>query len=373
MGSSSPPSVERSRHERAGTRRPTDKPIDWTQDGIGVTGSVNHGELTFDKTHVDEATGVTTVLKSKITITPCPDASGRFDAHATVDVTVSKGSASQTAVIVADVEGEIDDDARLVSSTVTGSTNWTDSAGAALGRGPGADVFEKLLGDAMLRNAERSWESGGCVRIDITGAGEVRVGAVVDVLAAPRSAIDGSPTGGNVIATFSGKLSAEPMNSPVPADATFVYRAPTESGSGSLSFVSRSRRGVGKGTAAMHATAPRYIISGSGPEIVFSGITDDVDTSFYVTGTFPGGTAEFDFSTDIDGEGNRLDTGVVTIAGSGNGVTLTGSGTFTMAGPHADGTYTADVDEHSCVHVPPPLPRDVCKSSRFTLTFTPEY
>jgi len=289
-----------------------------------------------------------------------------------VDIDVSTASASQHAALEVDVVGEVDDDAQLASSSTSGRTTWTDSAGAQLGQGVESKLFEELLGQTILDSARRSWESGGCVRLDITGAGTVRTNAIVDVTVAPRSVIDGGPTGGTVTATFSGQLSAEPLDSKVAADAAFVYTAPAVDGSGTLTFEARSHRGVGKGKAVIDAQEPAYIITGTGPEIVFSGRTSGLDT-FYVTGTFPGGTAQFDFSADLDPDpaGNRLPSGDVTIAGSGNGVTITGSGRYTMVG-NQDGTYTANVEEQSCVHVPGPMPRDICKPNTFTLTFTPE-
>jgi hypothetical protein len=87
---------------------------------------------------------------------------------------------------------------------------------------------------------------------------------------------------------------------------------------------------------------------------------------FTVQGDFVGGNATFEFSSDLDAEGNRLPTGVVTISGGGNGVTVSGTGTYTLTA-NQDGTLTVDMQTHSCVDQV-----GQCRDSTDQITLTPE-
>jgi len=66
---------------RAGREATADTPINSSADGITIVGTQNHGVLSFEKSHLDSVTGVTTSLKATITMQPCPDASGHFEAR----------------------------------------------------------------------------------------------------------------------------------------------------------------------------------------------------------------------------------------------------------------------------------------------------
>ncbi len=376
-----------------------------TQNGFTVTqsGSLNRGEFALEGTNVDGATGVTTKLVTKTSAVPCPDADGRFEIEAVIDVTVSKGTAGQRGVLDVKVVGHVDDDAHLASSDLDYTMNWSRTSGGATelvnlsgsvpssGGGSstvertggaatsdleasatvGAQMYSMLMEHFLTAAAQKGWESGRCVRIDVKaepGPKDVKPGGTSDITAAPRSTMDGGPVGGNVIATFAGQLAVEPNGSPVPADAAFVYTAPTDGlpTSGTVSLEARSRRGVGKAEISFEVDRPVYVASGGGGGITFSGSTQVPDLNFTLTGDFEGGSATFDFSSDMDADGDRLPTGVVTITGGGSGATVTGDGTYTMAA-NPDGTLTVTMTTHACVDV-----SGLCRDSTNVITLTPQ-
>lgn len=118
---------------------------------------------------------------------------------------------------------------------------------------------------------------------------------MVNVLAEPRSKIDGAPTGGNVTATPSaGGASVEPNGSPVPADANSTYTAPDEQGQqGTVSYESRSKRGIGKAEITFSTTKPAaYLVVGGLEDWQVNQVVCDITKPFTLES--PGiGTAEF--------------------------------------------------------------------------------
>ena len=115
------------------------------------------------------------------------------------------------------------------------------------------------------------------------------------MLAEPRSKVDGSPTGGNVTATLSaGGASVEPNGSPVPADANSTYTAPDElDKTGTVSYESRSKRGVGLAAVTFSTSKPAaYQIAGGLEDWQVDQVVCDVMVPFTLTS--PGvGVAEF--------------------------------------------------------------------------------
>ncbi len=376
-----------------------------TKNGFAVSASasLNHGEFAMEGTHVDGATGVTTKLVTKASAVPCPDADGRFEIEAVIDVTVSKGTAGQRGVLDVKVVGHVDDDAHLASSDLDYTMKWSRTSGGATelvnlsgsrsssggvsstvertggaatsdlesSATVGAQIYAMLMDHFLTDAARKGWESGRCVRIDVKaepGKKDVKPGGTSDITAAPRSTMDGAPTGGNVTATFAGQLAVEPNGSPVPADAAFVYTAPTDGlpTSGKVSLEARSRRGVGKAEIVFEIDRPVYVASGGGGGITFSGSTQSPDLSFSVLGDFEGGSATFDFLPDGTADGDLLPTGVVTIAGGGSGATVTGDGTYTLVA-NQDGTLTVTMNVHACVDV-----SGQCRDTTHVVTLTPQ-
>ena len=377
-------------------------PVSETKDGFTLTGSQNHGELAMDATNVDAKTGVTTKLVTKTSVVPCPDADGRFEAEAVIDVTVSKGSTGQHGVLDVKVVGHVDDEAHLASSDLDYTMKWSRTSGggtelvnvaASMPSSGGASrtvkrsggaatsdleasatlggqMFAMLMEHFLTDAAQRGWESGRCVQLDVKaepGKDSLKPGGTSEITAAPRSAIDGGKVGGNVTATMVGELTLEPNGSPVPADAGFVYTAPTDNlpKNAKVSFESRSRRGVGKAEIVFQIFKVGYVASGSGSDITFSGTVSDPEIFFTVLGDFQGGNATFDFSADRNDDGDPLPTGTVTITGGGSDAKITGDGTYTLVA-NQDGTLTVTMKSHACVDV-----SGQCRDSTDEITLTP--
>jgi hypothetical protein len=152
--------------------------------------------------------------------------------------------------------------------------------------------------DKVIEAAQKAWQSGRCVELKVTpsaGPKDLDPGAVVDVLAEPRSKVDGAPTGGTVTATLvAGGQGVEPNGSPVPADANSTYTAPDEpKKSGTVRYESRSKRGVGKAEVTFEtAGAAAYLVVGGLEDWVVNMVVCDIMGPFTLTS--PGiGVAEF--------------------------------------------------------------------------------
>jgi hypothetical protein len=155
-----------------------------------------------------------------------------------------------------------------------------------------------MIATQLLDATEKAWKSGRCVELKVTpsaGPDGLTPSQVVNVLAEPRSKVDGSPTGGNVTATLtSGGAPVEPNGSPVPADANSHYTAPNEQDQkGTVSYESRSRRGVGKAEITFSTTKPAaYLVVGGLQDWQVNQVVCDVMQPFTLEA--PGvGTAQF--------------------------------------------------------------------------------
>lgn len=296
--------------------------------GVVVSGAVEQStlEMSFDGTQ----DGVAVKFNATVVVHPCPDPSGNFDMTAKIDVKTSKGAVGSNAAIDMKINGQVDDDAHIASSTTEANTQWADFAGGkgqfldytvgvpssgdstfAVNRTGGAvstdfvrmavlmsTMFVYMVKDKMLQAAENAWSSGRCVDLKITpsaGPDGLDPGQVVPVLAEPRSKVDGSPTGGNVTATLkAGVQSVEPNGSPVPADANSNYTAgPEQDQSGTVAYESRSKRGVGKAEVTFNTGAPAaYLVVGGLQDWQVNMVVCDITKPFTLES--PGvGVAEF--------------------------------------------------------------------------------
>jgi hypothetical protein len=296
--------------------------------GVVVSGAVEQStlEMSFDGTQ----DGVAVKFNATVVVHPCPDPSGNFDMTAKIDVKTSKGAVGSNAAIDMKINGQVDDDAHIASSTTEANTQWADFAGGkgqfldytvgvpssgdstfAVNRTGGAvstdfvrmavlmsTMFVYMVKDKMLQAAENAWSSGRCVDLKITpsaGPDGLDPGQVVSVLAEPRSKVDGSPTGGNVTATLkAGVQSVEPNGSPVPADANSNYTAgPEQDQSGTVAYESRSKRGVGKAEVTFNTGAPAaYLVVGGLQDWQVNMVVCDITKPFTLES--PGvGVAEF--------------------------------------------------------------------------------
>jgi hypothetical protein len=300
----------------------------------------------MDASH--ESGGVTTKLRIKVEVDPCPDASGQFKGRARVGVSTTRtgGSVGQNGTLDVAVTGQVNDDAKLGTSDADYRMEWAEFGG---GRGSYVDVSGAigdtkikgatidrtggvpnaalqtsaattgLLYAAMIRMkiadaAQKGWESGRCVALKPTaapGPKGLEPSATSKISAAPRSRIDGAAVGGSVIATLSaGGASVAPSATKVPADATFTYTAPGEKNkTGTVSLDARSRRGVAKASIDFDTSAPgAYHVTGGLQDFQVNQDVCDITKPFSLNGgigvaNFSGGlsgsyTAKgvFDFS-----------------------------------------------------------------------------
>ncbi len=329
-----------------------------------------------------ESGGVTTKLKSLLKINPCPDATGHIEAKVSIDVSATKtgGSTGQNGTLELNITGEVNDDAKLVSSDADFRMQWADfvaSKGsyvdvagtfgdtkvttAKLNRSGGADnpslqtsavglaiLFGMLMKTKILEEAEKGWQSGRCVTLQPTavpGPTAMQPGATSTITAAPRSRVDGTPVGGSVAATLSaGGASVDPSGSKVPADATFTYTAPGEvDKTGTVSLEARSKRGVAKASIDFDTKRSAYTASG-GTEVIYSGKVGDLSKPFTINGAGQGFNVVYSYTpTSTTG-------GTMSYTGSGSGITLKGSGSYTISGADPD-PLTLTATAHGCVNV----------------------
>ena len=95
--------------------------------GVVVSGAVEQStlEMSFDGTQ----DGVAVKFNATVVVHPCPDPSGNFDMTAKIDVKTSKGAVGSNAAIDMKINGQVDDDAHIASSTTEANTQWADFAG----------------------------------------------------------------------------------------------------------------------------------------------------------------------------------------------------------------------------------------------------
>jgi hypothetical protein len=355
-----------------------------TGSGVVISGTQNSITVSGNFTHTDTKTGVTTKLETQSTVVPCPDANGSFDVSGLLDVTVTKGDAGQHGTLDVQVTGQIDDDAHLVSSDLEYQMQWSKSSGgssqfvdvsvkipasgdvvSAVNRTGGANtakleesamvtgmMFAMLMREFLLRAAQKGWESGKCVRLDVTPSPapkDMEPSSTADITAAPRSKMDGGPTGGTVMATLiDGGSGVEPSVTRLPADASFVYTAhPEPLNHGTVRLEARSKRGVGKAelTFETRGRASFQIVGGLDDFQVDEAVCD-VMKPFQLSGggftaSFSGGlTGTYSYVGPFDATGGgtytiSLPDGPLqpgTMVGQGSGSVTTPLGVFENTG-----------------------------------------
>lgn len=302
---------------------------DTYREGDGMTIGADLETVGMEIKYKGDQDGVDVDFVATVIMHPCPGPDGTFELSASIEVKASKDGAGQNATIELGIDGTVDDDAELASKNIENHTQWSDFGG---GKGQfvdftfsGANGVEQvttnrtggtvtdefaqlsttlsaliglMIAQQMLDAAEQGWKSGRCVELKLTpsaGPDGLSPSEVVNVLAEPLSKIDGSPTGGNVTATLSaGGASVEPNGSPIPAPANSTYTAPAElDKTGTVSFESRSRRGVGKGAITFSTSAPAaYQVVGGLQDWQVNQVVCDVMKPFTLES--PGiGVAEF--------------------------------------------------------------------------------
>lgn len=373
-------------------------------------------EASVDSTSMDwtvetTAGGITGKIRVQMTINPCPAPDGSFTATAriTASSTSSGGRVGSNYTVAIALNGQIDDDARLVGYEVettseaaefgsgnnvwaestdresrTGSTinSYTRTPGRSAGTVPAgfADqwanmsmIVQMMVTPKILEAAQKGWESGRCVALEPTTQPAARSGlepsTTVTITAAPYSKIDAASTGGTVTGTLSGDTSLDPAGTKVPADATFTYVAPGEVGqSATVALEARSRRGVGKASLTFDTSPQAFDVSGTAPSQP-SGIA--------FTGTICGPDKPFTLATTGDLVGTASFTPTSASAGTftydgvvGNApLTVGGAGTYTLALPEGGAAGTLDGEWEVTIFIPIVGPQT--NSGVFTLALTP--
>lgn len=364
--------------------------------GVTIDATAGHVELSTKYSSTD-SNGVTTTLETRNVSSPCPKADGTFEASATIDTssTVNNGATGKRGTFDVTVKGTIDDDANLVGYDTTFRGQYADFANSRGGfidvtgtrpasgasnieatRGGGTitdeivhnavilgQMMSLLLEGKLVETAKKAWESGRCVALVPTvssGPKGLAPSASVTIMAAPRSKVDGKPTGGKVTAQLTGGgASVSPSGTKVPADATFTYVAPNKKNeTGEVLLESRSRRGVAKATINLDTKQSGYTASGGGGGISISGTVADVALPFSLQGVGTGFTAEFAF---VPADAT---SGTLTYTGSGGGANMAGTGTYEISGDEP-GPLTLAAETGGCVDI------GRCKSNAATITLTP--
>jgi len=354
--------------------------VEGTKDGQVRNEPLNNGfkfdatadkvDLTTQHTFTDKL-GVTTTIATRNVIAPCPKADGTFEASASIDLstTINNGATGKRATLDVTIIGTVDDNADLVGYDLTSRVQYADfvasrggfvdltikipRAGPATGQytRAGGTVTPEIAatasatftfmgvwaGSILSGAAQRGWESGRCVALLPTvsaGPKGLQPSASVTITAAPRSKIDGTPTGGTVTALWLGvEAAVDPSSTPVPADAEFTYQAPGEKDkTGQVALEARSRRGVAKATIDFDTVQTgAYQVVGGLDDWQTDTAVCDIMKPFVLTGiltmNFSGGLAgTYEYS---GGPFGAAGTGTYEISlpnGPGQAGTMTGTG-----------------------------------------------
>lgn len=361
------------------------------------------GSMTLSTEFDVQENGLNGKVKMKSTMTACPDVDGKVTVDIEVDSQMTVSSKPGTGGSVHTkfkYERYLDDDAHLIDTADGGASNLrvrmggienfqTQSVEVTTGHERGGNpVFEHhdeqgfsifrpdevertqkllqatellqtIMAEAMLRGINSAggsaWESGRCIDLKVTSDPDKRKGirpnTEFDLEAMPRAKEGGAAVGGTVTATLSGGSSLQPASGKVQVDAKYGYTGPEKKDeSASISFESRSKRGVGKATLAFDTKALRaYRMEGGAGEFHGVGQVCDLEQQFFVEGS--GNTVRFEPSSAAGGRysysgvmsGFRVfghgtysvkyqDEVAVSITATGPGSVVTSTGTFTGEG-----------------------------------------
>jgi hypothetical protein len=361
-------------------------------EGFTVTATAASVEMVTDLTH--ESNGLTTKLKTKVKVVPCPDVNGEFTVEATVDVSASAGGKEQNGKLDVKVTGQLNDNAELASSSTdirlkrdglgmgafvdssisfasdgTTSTklndfNWfttkpedfTDNAQLAA-------VFGILIKHFLLEAVEAGYTSGRCVEIGYgvsPGTTGLRPGSSATITARPRGKQDGVPTGGTVQALLSaGEKAVDPSSTPIPVDAVFEYSASDEPNkTGTVSLEARSKRGVGRVDINFdtNQTAAYQVVGGLDDWQTDTAVCD-IMQPFVLTGiltmNFTGGlSGSYEYS---GGPFNATGSGTYEISlpnGPGQAGTMTGTGEGSVDTPLGQFSNSG-TEQYTLTPIPP--------------------
>jgi hypothetical protein len=304
---------------------------------------------------------------TRMKVNVCPDAEGKLRLELTSKSSLSRpgGGGGTNLTIEVVVTRQLDDDAQYVGlekethvehatfgaragtfvdltmrsangpSTSTVNRRSSQANDASVATAENLAAILEMMATLFTENAREVWESGACVKLDPTTTpakrSKVKPSTSFELLAAPRSRVDGSATGGTVRANLSGDSSLDPAGTKVRADARFTYVAPAErKKSAKVALEARSKRGVGKSDLAFDTNdGAAYSAEGGADEFHGTGKICDLAAPFNISGT--GNTVRF---TPRDASGGTYD-----YSGKMSGFAVFGNGTYTVK--YADGVAVA--------------------------------
>ncbi len=198
-----------------------------------------------------------------------------------------------------------------------------------------------------LEAAKKPWESGHCVKLDVTSdPGKrkgVRPNTAFDLDAKPRAKSDGAPTRGTVTATLRGGSALQPGSGKVPADAKYQYTGPDrKEQSASVQFEARSKRGVGKATMEFDTKKGGYHIVGGQNDFKANTIVCSIEGPFDIPSS--AGIVMHMLPSGAQGGSWKQ-------SGSAAGVSWSGGGNYTLA-LDADGNGTLSASGTSTIKTP---------------------
>lgn len=334
---------------------------------VGADGTV---ETTYSAGGTEGDLSVAIAASSEIQ--PCPDASGTVELSADVSVRVSLGTAGGSIELEVDATGRLDDSAALSSSEYTyrqqhsqsqgGKGEFLDHSGNSAGevtanRWSSEATTEFVQGAAemaaglaamvahdLFSAAQDGWMSGRCVEVTLSPSedpGSLEPEADITVEAVPRSVLDGSETGGTLVATLTGEGSLASSGDRLSAPETLDYRAPSEKDrSGTVAVESRSNRGVGRASILLSTGGGAYVADVTVDEYTASATICSLTEPFEI----PGSGLTFSFTPASEDQGTFQMTGGrydLTFAGDGEySVTRNSDDVATTLHASGDSTLT---------------------------------
>lgn len=318
--------------------------------GYSAEISISDGSVSSTFKIAESRGGASTQVSSETELSYCPAPDGTLElkGKAEVRLTIKNVTASISLDLVA--TGRLDDSATLVasdytyrhqiSSTTDGKGEFFDhSSGArdditvnressgttlefAQSAVDSAAALANMVANDMMDAAKRGWESGRCVTLTVTPSedpGSLEPSAEITLDAAPTATLDGQPAAGTVTATLSGEGELDPTGAKVDAPATFTYTAADEKDlSGTATFESRSKRGVGKATLTLSTGGQAYSARGTEGEFTATGTICSLTSQFVLTGS--GLTLTFTPNGEWDG--------TFQLTGFEDGVSFIGDGSY---------------------------------------------
>ena len=341
------------------------------QGSLKATVSTGTAEVTSSATGSGADLGSYMKLHTKIDL--CPSADGIVKLSYDIDFRMTAPSgAGATLKVSYEMTKQVNDDAEYEPGTITNTqhvefahfggaggggsfVDYTDRFAIAGGqqgakvnrRSSGAtdaDVantaeianYAKLIGYQLAVAAEKSFQSGRCVTLNPTSTPSkrsgIKPGTSFEVFAAPRSKLDGTPTGGTVKATLSGGSSLDPAATKVKADAKFAYVGPAEKNQkASIAFEARSKRGIGKATLEFDTNNRAFTAVGGADAYHGTGTICSFSAPFTISGS--GVTNTFTPTSETGG--------TYSYTGNMSGFAVFGHGTYTVSADEKGGTLTA--------------------------------